>query len=72
MHMLIVDRIYGYRVAGNDAGYELQHLCRGKWRYCATFSELRPASIALGRCAGTRDEHESVGFWRDFYHASIN
>ncbi len=68
--MLIIDRIYGYRVAGDVGGYELQQLYRGKWRYCQTFSELRPASIALGRCAGTRDEHEPVAFWRDFYHAA--
>ncbi len=70
MNMLIVDRIYGYRVAGNDAGYELQQLYRGHWRYCASFAQLRPASIALGRCAGTRDEHEPVSFWRNFYRAA--
>ena len=65
--------IYGYRVAGNDVGgYELQQLHKGQWRYCSTFSHLRNASIALGRCAGTRDEHESVNFWRGFYRATIN
>ncbi len=73
MSLMVVDRISGYRVAANDCGgYELQQLWRGKWCHCSTFSHLRNASIALGRCAGTRDNHESTHYWRGFYSGTMS